>query len=255
MNKRKEQINVSEIFHSLQGEGSTTGMPSVFLRLQACNLMCGGIGTQRDKKLHNGATWRCDTIEVWQQGNRWVTEELAKHLHRLYAGNFLNGSQLVITGGEPLLQQDQFRLLKVTLGNLLKAEFRIEIETNGTILPTDETVTITDQFNVSPKLSNSGMEAEKRIKTASMECLSRLARRNKAIFKFVITRPEDIKEVFEDYIKPFDIPKSKVWLMPGCSTQDQYNKVAPLVADIAKDRGLHFSTRLQINLWNETTGV
>ena len=62
---------VSEYFYSIQGEGKTMGVPSVFIRLTACNLMCGGRGTEKDFKLHNGATWRCDSIEVWRKGKKW----------------------------------------------------------------------------------------------------------------------------------------------------------------------------------------
>ena len=61
------KLAVSEVFYSIQGEGPTTGYPAVFVRLGGCNLMCGGEGTQKDKELHDGATWRCDTIEVWMK--------------------------------------------------------------------------------------------------------------------------------------------------------------------------------------------
>ena len=58
------KLAISEIFFSIQGEGKTVGIPSVFVRLGGCNLICGGEGTQNDKKLHNNAKWRCDTIEI-----------------------------------------------------------------------------------------------------------------------------------------------------------------------------------------------
>jgi hypothetical protein len=61
------RLAISEVFYSIQGEGITTGTPSVFVRLGGCNLMCGGMGTQFDNELHNGASWRCDTIEVWMK--------------------------------------------------------------------------------------------------------------------------------------------------------------------------------------------
>lgn len=246
-------INVSEIFHSIQGEGPTSGKPSVFLRLQACNLMCGGMGTQKDRELHDGATWRCDTIEVWMEGDQLTTKSLAAHLFNEYSQQFLNGSQLIITGGEPLLQQDQFSDLLGKLQSQLAKQVRLEIETNGTIVPTvDE---ITNQYNVSPKLSNSGMPKKRRIKPEAMESFANLAHQNKAFFKFVVTREEDIGEIIDDYINPFAIPSNRIWLMPGCSNKEQFSKVAPKVAEICQKYGLNFTSRLQINLWNETTGV
>ena len=43
-----KKIAISEVFYSIQGEGKTVGIPSVFIRLGGCNLMCGGMGTQFD---------------------------------------------------------------------------------------------------------------------------------------------------------------------------------------------------------------
>ena len=53
------KLSISEVFYSIQGEGKTVGIPSVFVRLAGCNLMCGGMGTQFDGELHNGAEFRC----------------------------------------------------------------------------------------------------------------------------------------------------------------------------------------------------
>ena len=47
---------VSEKFYSIQGEGISTGVPAVFLRLAGCNILCKGKG------------WICDSIEVWKKG-------------------------------------------------------------------------------------------------------------------------------------------------------------------------------------------
>ena len=65
MNKY-DTLNISEDFYSVQGEGKTSGEPAYFIRLKACNLMCGG----RDGSLmeKGEATWWCDTEYVWRKG-------------------------------------------------------------------------------------------------------------------------------------------------------------------------------------------
>ena len=246
-------IRVSEIFKSIQGEGSTAGRPSVFVRLQSCNLMCGGIGTEKDGQLHNGATWRCDTIETWMQGQKWEINELADYLASCYRDAFKAGTQLIITGGEPLLQRQEVELLIREIQLKTDGTCRVEIETNGTLNPLPHH--LVSQYNVSPKTSNSGMDKNKRIVSSAIQSLSNFAASGKAIFKFVVTREQDIEEVMKDFIEPFQIPAQSVWLMPGCSNRQQYEKVAPVVADICGKYGFQFSSRLQVNIWNEVTGV
>jgi len=252
---KDDKIRVSELFYSLQGEGNTMGRPSIFLRLTGCNLMCGGPGTEKDMQLHNGATWRCDTIEVWLKGSLWTPIDLSNHIADSYPKAVtLPSTQLVITGGEPLRQEEVYSEL-ISHYRHYRAGYnqRVEVETNGTIAPKKSYMI--HQYNVSPKLSNSGMSKKRRIKPEAMQAFSELTKVNKAIFKFVITDKADYDEMERDYLVPFGIPMTKVWLMPGCSTREQYEEVAPLVAELCKQYGCHFSSRLQVNLWNEVTGV
>lgn len=118
-----------EIFHSIQGEGASQGTPCVFLRLAGCNLAC---------------SW-CDTAYSWNGTSPAVKlspeEAAAAVLH-------YPCRRLVITGGEPLVQQ------KALPGLLrLLPEHFVEMETNGAILPDEELLHHIGQFNVSPKPS------------------------------------------------------------------------------------------------------
>ncbi len=104
-------LKVSEQFYSLQGEGRTVGVPAIFLRLQGCNLTCGGNNTIKTKELDSGATWRCDTIETWVKGSSFSFHDLVSYWENNDWISFLKtGAHLVITGGEPLLQQDKICL-------------------------------------------------------------------------------------------------------------------------------------------------
>ena len=81
-------------------------------------------------------------------------------------GQYLSlGAHLIITGGEPLLQQEG---LIEWLSAFEKKPF-IEVETNGTILPKTKLSTFIGQWNVSPKLSNSGETITKRLKQDAMD--------------------------------------------------------------------------------------
>lgn len=234
-------LKVSERFYSIQGEGKSAGVPAYFLRLKSCNLLCGGIGTDKDGRLHDGATWRCDTIEVWLKGfeedHHQVVDDYLE---------FTDSTRLVITGGEPLLQQRAI----IKMLELIPTRRLIEIETNGTVMP-DPFLWGRVQWNVSPKLSNSGMSLEKRVHP---KVLNRLAGFDSQ-FKFVISNEEDLNEVFQTYIHACGLPKKHCWLMPAAETREQLNEVAPKVIEMAKRHGLNFSNRLHIQIWDKKTGV
>ncbi len=154
-----------EIFHSIQGEGKSTGIPSVFVRTSLCNLHC---------------IW-CDTDYTWNWvGTRfphvndknpgykkfvkkdWIASvEVADVVAKIAAFNCKN---VILTGGEPMLQQPALVALATALHTISK-DYRFEIETNGTLSPTPDLDAVIDQYNVSPKLANSANPQRLREKT------------------------------------------------------------------------------------------
>jgi len=240
------KLSISEVFYSIQGEGPTTGYPAVFVRLGGCNLMCGGEGTQHDKQLHNGATWRCDTIEVWMKSR---AKEFQDILPEDCKQAIKKGANLIVTGGEPLMQQNNvIEFIKYVRDNYNK-DCYVEIETNGTIAPTPEISQLVNQWNCSPKLANSGMP---NIKTYNTNAIEKLNRLNTA-FKFVLTTDMDWEEVKKFYLDI--INSNKVWLMPSGSNQEELVKSKERVAEIAKNNYIKFTNRLHIEIWNKKTGV
>lgn len=239
---------VSEMFYSVQGEGKALGTPAVFLRLAACNLTCAGF-SYKDPK--TGEHVGCDTALVWRKGERWTFEEIFSHWQQQgWIDALRAGAHLVITGGEPLLQQ-------VRLWDFIQSldqQFTcfIEIETNATILFDAELLQRINQINASPKLSYAGDAIEKRYQP---QVLQQLAANEKTCFKFVVAKPKNIEEILESYVTPFNIPAQKVWLMPeGGTRQDMQNKSTWLV-ELCKKYYFHFTPRLHIDIWGEVTGV
>lgn len=241
------KLPVSEVFTSIQGEGCTTGVPSIFLRLAGCNLMCGGQGTQFDKELHNGATWRCDTIEVWMQAK---SKELSEVFTPLQMTQFKRGYHLIITGGEPLMQQGKI----IELINYLQDELRmkpfIEVETNGTIEPNEQMKEFVNLWNVSPKLSNSGNERDMRFKPDVIAILATLPR---VQFKYVISSREDFKEALNSFIHIHGTELTT--LMPAGENEELLTKTRQEVAQICIDEGIRYTDRQHIVIWNQKTGV
>lgn len=250
-------MRIAEHFYSIQGEGITMGVPAVFLRLSGCNLLCGGQGTIEDKQLHNGATWRCDTIEVWaKQGLKQTPEEIIKLFDASgYLEHIRNGAHLVITGGEPLQQHEEILTLIRLLQDATAGHPYIEIETNGTLMPSIGLQEHVDQWNVSPKLSNSGMPYERRIEVDVLELFGGMSN---AWCKLVVSSEEDLKEVKSDEfgVSPaYFFPRNRTILMPAASDRATLQKLLPIVAEFCKQERYRLSTRMQVEIWDKTTGV
>ena len=241
----------AEIFHTLQGEGVAMGAPAVFVRLSLCNLHC---------------VW-CDTDHTWNfEGTPWKHEKdaiqgYAKHrkedvIIEMGVGEIAGKvrgfgcRRVVLTGGEPLLQEDGLVELMVALREDGE-EWFFEVETNGTKMPGDGFLGAVGQMNVSPKLANSGMGAELRLKPG---VLAGLAGTGKAWFKFVVQGEQDIAEILE-LLETAGIPGERVILMPEGRTVEELDKIAGWLAERCRDLGFRFSDRLHVRLWGDKRGV
>jgi 7-carboxy-7-deazaguanine synthase len=109
---------ITEIFKSIQGEGTRAGLPCIFVRLTGCNLRC---------------TW-CDTAYAFHGGQKMSVDEVTARVDEL-AVRRENGSAassaavplVELTGGEPLLQEEIYSLAE----KLLAAGYTVMIETSG----------------------------------------------------------------------------------------------------------------------------
>jgi len=101
------QLRITEIFYSIQGESQTVGLPTVFIRLTGCPLRCG----------------YCDTAYAFQGGKWMAFPEILEKV-----GSY-NAQYITVTGGEPLAQKPCLALLK----ELCDTGYNVSLETSGAL--------------------------------------------------------------------------------------------------------------------------
>jgi len=231
-------LRVSEHFYSIQGEGPTVGVPAIFIRLQGCNLNCGDAG----------GDWVCDTIDVWKNGTAHAINDWQDYFLKEYQQPLSLGAHIIITGGEPLLQQTAL----IDWLSTFKHQPFIEVETNGTIIPQPKLSRYINQWNVSPKLSNSGESMSRRLKH---DALQWFLMNDRSIFKFVISSDKDIEEIRTLCSIINAWPIRKKYLMPAADSKIKLETIYPSIIDICKTHGFSLSQRFHLSIWDQTTGV
>ena len=237
-------MKVNEIFGpTIQGEGKSAGMKTMFLRTSLCNLAC---------------IW-CDTPYAWNwlgtpfkhpqkyDRQKEIHDMSCKDIVKILKERESEVKSLVISGGEPLLQLDEI----IELLKLLKADgYRVEIETNGTIEPTDEFLELIDQINCSPKTDNSGSDNRLEMRERP-EALKKLAACNKTFFKFVVRDRSDLPEI-TDLVSRYNM--RTVYLMAESRTGQDQIRLNKEVAQMCLENFFCFSPRLHILYWNGARG-
>ncbi len=235
-----------EIFHTLQGEGRNVGTPSVFIRASLCNLHC---------------VW-CDTAYTWnwedtnfshENDRKFRREEQIVELSSNEICEFVEPfpcNNFVFTGGEPLLQEKAWvELMDALLAANPGSTF--EVETNGTLFPGAAFLERVHQFNVSPKLCNSGVEESRRY---FPDVIRSLRDTGKVDFKFVVGDQEDLDEVLR-FVGDCEIPTQNIFLMPRALTVAELEKNQSFAAEAAQSKGFKYSDRLHLRLYGAKRGV
>ena len=220
---------------TVQGEGIHTGQVVGFVRLANCNLACSWCDTpyswdwQRYDKA--AETTEVDVKDLAVLVNSWAVE------------------RVIVTGGEPLMQQDELIELMQLLPHI-----KFDIETNGTITPLLTLSQLVDTFNVSPKLSHSGDNAKKRLKVNALTQFANLAQDGKAHFKFVCETVNDLREV--DLIAAdYDIPSNAIWIMPEGTDAPTLTHRLEKLADAVVAKRYNLTTRLHVLAWGHRRAV
>lgn len=229
---------ISEIFFSVQGEGSLVGVPSVFVRTSGCNLRC---------------TW-CDTpYASWKPEGTEMTVEAIVAAVEAHPTRFV-----VVTGGEPMIAKE----MPVLLQRLRARGKHITIETAGTVLPAGVPC---DLASISPKLAHS-TPAEDKAGQAWSAKHERLRLQPEVLkawcstydfqLKFVLASEADVVEaqrVVESI--GLSIPPEKVLLMPEGITQEALKARQGWLVDVCKRTGWRYSPRLHIDLFGNKRGT
>jgi 7-carboxy-7-deazaguanine synthase len=228
---------ISEIFHSLQGEGRLAGVPSVFVRTSGCNLRCN---------------W-CDTpYASWQpEGTQLSVEQIVAEVRRHPARH------VVLTGGEPMIAPQ----LRALAAELKKTGHHITIETAATIPP--EGIAC-DLASLSPKLQNSAPDARLdeiwRKKHEALRWQPDVVRtwldNYDYQLKFVVSQPGDVDEI-EAMLGELkrEIPRAQVLLMPEGVTPAVLRTRAGWLSELCKARGYRYAPRLHIELYGNRRGT
>lgn len=253
---------------TFQGEGKLLGVPVLFVRTAGCNLRCVW-------DMPDGTVSPCDTplssfdlrgAEYWSVGD--VVETLAQNLGLI--------RHVVISGGEPMLQNEALR----ELCQLLKSELgvHITIETNATIFDQELALHV-DFFSLSPKLKSSVPDKAKlkKLNLSGFDNFSLLHEkrrlnieaiqhfidhRKKAIlpgydlqFKFVITSKEEEAEVKRLLKRTIGWKNDDVVLMPVGINERELAASTETCWTMAVQNGWRFSPRLHIDLFGDKQGV
>jgi len=227
-------VKISEIFYSIQGEGILAGVPSVFLRTSGCNLRC---------------TW-CDTPYT-----SWNPEGDDLPLETIVADVRGRGSRhVVVTGGEPMIQQEIVQLTK----RLKDLDLHITIETAGTVYQPVRC----DLMSISPKLANSTPALREEGRWAAQHdrlryqpgVLKQLMAEYPYQLKFVVADPGDLAEV-ETILKETNADRDRVVLMPEGTNSETLSERAHWLVEICKRGGFRYGPRLHIDIYGNQRGV
>jgi 7-carboxy-7-deazaguanine synthase len=209
-------MKIHEIFYSIQGEGTWTGIPNIFLRTTGCNLRCSF----------------CDTTDAYEQGKEMNIREILNEIKKFPC------PFICITGGEPLLQKDIMKLIN----NLLQKRYKVSIETNGSIdikrLARKKTVMI----SLDIKCPSSGMQQQ-------MDLNNLLLLSKKDQLKFIIKNKEDYVYA-KGILKKYN-PSCTVFFQPVWGTS--LKKLSSWI--LADGLQVQLGVQLHKIIWGEKKGV
>lgn len=207
-------LKINEIFFSIQGETSYSGIPTVFVRTSGCHLRCH----------------YCDTTYAYHEGQRVSVEDIIAKVES-YPTKYV-----CLTGGEPLLQKHIYELIEA----LLTKDFIISMETSGDINCSDVNPKVKKIIDVkTPDSGAAGRFNEENLKFKTDGTTE---------YKFVICSEGDLEWAFE-FVKRHDLAKKNIVLF-----SPSHGKIAPeWLAEKILANNVKVRLQLQLHkyIWSE----
>lgn len=211
------QLRITEIFHSLQGESRYVGMPTVFVRLTGCPLRCS----------------YCDT-EYAFSGGTWMTQDTI-----LTKVNEYNADHICVTGGEPLAQKNCLPLLQ----KLCDTGRVVSLETSGALDISGVDARVSRVVDL--KTPGSGEEDRNRLGNLAL-----LTPRDQV--KFVLTDRQDYEWARAMLNEHHLVERCEALFSPAYGQLDPTQLAEWILAD---NLPVRFQIQLHKLLWGERTGV
>jgi len=213
------------------------GRPALFVRFTGCNLSCE----------------LCDTKYSWKPGELECTDHDPEAVREM----IFDSNRIVFTGGEPLLSANMKRMMELTDNFSFAKDY--EIETNGTILPSDGILDrLNDRrvrLNISPKFNVYQERAVDttpvlvdRIMNSEFECLKR-----NLIVKILFETPLDIDEA-QKFAHEHNVDPSQLWLQPCGTSSYQLKIVIKRCEDVLLSNNINLSLRSHVFLYEDLKG-
>lgn len=219
-------MKINEIFGpTIQGEGPFIGMPAIFIRTHGCIAPFCSF---------------CDTPYTWngkEKGLEMTISEIVKKIKSLSQETKL----IVITGGEPFMQEEVYTLANV----LAHKKYYVQFETSGKAKINKENFKSLENISIvmSPKVYNEYfvVDGAKTVQSADY-------------YKFVVSTNYDVKLV-NKFVKDFSLDNQDVYLMPLGKTRKEQLHNLPYIADLCIENNYNLSARLHTLIWDKKRKV
>ena len=215
------KLKVNNVFKSLQGEGPYSGRKCVFVRLTGCIAPFCSF---------------CDSKYSWNEGTDMSIHSILGKISTLYGTKKPNTKPLVvITGGEPFLQDEIYTFIVA----LLEKDYEVQMETSGKV-DFEKLLGVTNV--VSPKYINNKFHITKQ------------AIKNGDYFKFVVKNKTDVRKA-NKFINQHNLDKSCIYLMPLSTYTDEDITIKQAIWNQCVEYDYKYCERIHVNVWGQRKGV